>query len=66
MNFFLFSLYAFVVDCIAWITEDVNRHFPGALKTHTNAHAVRGRPTLKDVKRQFRNGSVRELNETQI
>lgn len=32
------------------------------LKTHTNAHAVRGRPTLKDVER-FRNGRIRELKE---
>ena len=31
------------------------------LTTHTNAHAVRGRPSLKDVERQFRNGSFREL-----
>ena len=28
-----------------------------AMKSHTNEHIVRGRPTLKDVKR-FRNGSV--------
>ena len=35
--------------------------FPsGTLKILTNAHAIRGRPTLKDVER-FRNGSVREL-----
>ena len=33
----------------------------GAMKSHTNAHTVRGRPVLKDVKR-FRNGSVREIN----
>ena len=26
----------------------------------TNAHAIRGRPTLKDVKRDFWNGSVHE------
>ena len=26
----------------------------------TNTHEVRGRPTLKDVERQFRNGSFRE------
>merc|ERR1712168_440633 len=31
------------------------------LKIHTNAHAVRGRPTPKDVERQFRNGSFHEL-----
>ena len=30
------------------------------------AYAFRGRPTLKDVKRQLRNGSFRELNETKI
>ena len=39
------------------------------LKTHTNAHAVRDRPTLNDGERQFRPGSFRELknnsNETQ-
>ena len=29
------------------------------LKTHTDAHTVRGRQTLKDVER-FRNRSVRE------
>ena len=30
------------------------------------AYAFRGRPTLKDVKRQLRNGSFRELHETRI
>ena len=30
------------------------------LISHTNAHAVRGRPTLKDVQRDFRNGPVHE------
>ena len=30
------------------------------------AHAFRGRPTLKDVERQLRNGSFRELNETEM
>ena len=30
------------------------------------AYAFRGRPTLKDVKRQLRNRSFRELNETRI
>ena len=36
--------------------------FPAeTLKIHTNAHAVRGRPTPKDVERQFRNGSFHEL-----
>ena len=39
----------------------VNCSPSGTLKIHTNAHAVRGRPTLKDVERQFRNGSFREL-----
>ena len=34
----------------------------GALKTHTNAYTVRGRPTLKDIER-FWNGSVCELKE---
>ena len=32
-----------------------------ALISHTNAHAVRGRPTLNDVER-FRNGPVHELS----
>ena len=31
-----------------------------ALISHTNAHAVRGRPTLNDFER-FRNGPVHEL-----
>lgn len=31
-----------------------------ALISHTNAHAVRGRPTLKDVQRNFRNGPVHD------
>ena len=39
------------------------------LKWHTNAHAVRDRPSLKDGERQFRPGSFHELqdnsNETQ-
>ena len=30
------------------------------------AYAFRGRPTLKDVERQLRNGSFRELNETEM
>ena len=34
------------------------------LKPLTNAHAIRGRLTLKDVER-FRNGSVRELKENE-
>ena len=40
-----------------------NLLYSGTLKTHTNVHAVRGRPTLKDVEPQFRNGSFRELKE---
>ena len=39
------------------------------LKSHTNAHAVRDRPSLKDGERQFGPGSFHELqdnsNETQ-
>ena len=39
------------------------------LKSHTNAHAVRDRPSLKDGERQCRPGSFHELqdnsNETQ-
>ena len=30
------------------------------LVSHTNVHAIRGRPTLKDVER-FQNGSVHEF-----
>jgi len=36
-----------------------------AMKSHTNEHTVRGRPTLKDVKR-FRNGSVCKPYERSI
>jgi len=36
-----------------------------AMKSHTNEHTVRGRPTLKDVKR-FRNGSVCKSYERSI
>ena len=35
------------------------------MKSHTNEHTVRGRPTLKDVQ-CFRNGSVRKHNERSI
>ena len=39
----------------------------GTLKPLTYAHAVRGRPTLKDViERMFWPGSVRELRESYI
>ena len=37
-----------------------NKHFAETFKRHTNAHARRGRPTLKDAERQFRDGSFRE------
>ena len=33
------------------------------LKLHTNAHAVRDRPSLKDGERQFRPGSFHELQD---
>ena len=36
-----------------------------AMKSHTNEHTVRDRPTLKDVQR-FRNGSQRKPNERSI
>ena len=36
-----------------------------AMKSHTNEHTVRGRPTLRDVKR-FRNGSVCKPYERSI
>ena len=40
--------------------------FPAeTLKIHTDAHAVCGRPTTKDVERQFRNGSFYEPLESQ-
>ena len=32
-------------------------------KSHTNAHAVRDRPSLKDGERQFRAGSFHELQD---
>ena len=35
------------------------------LKTHTKAHSVRIRPTLKDVER-FRIGSIRDVYERSI
>jgi len=35
----------------------------GSLNTDTYINGVRGRPTLKDVDRQFRNGSFRELQQ---
>ena len=34
---------------------------PRTLISLTNAHAVRGRPTLKDIQRNFRNVPVHEL-----
>ena len=41
--------------------------FPAeTLKIHTNAHAVRGSSTPKNVERQFRNGSFHEPLESQI
>ena len=40
--------------------------FPAeTLKIHTNAHAVRGSSTPKNVERQFRNGSFHESLESQ-
>ena len=40
-----------------------NSYLSGMLSTHTKAHSVRGRPTVKDVAREFRNGSFRELQK---
>ena len=40
--------------------SDFQRFLSYAPISHTNAHAVRGRPTLNDVER-FRNGPVHEL-----
>ena len=41
---------------------------PKTLISHTIAHAVRGRPTLNDVQRNFRNGPVHEskINDTKV
>ena len=36
---------------------------PGPGNTHTNKHCGRGRPTIKDVERQFRNGPFRALEK---
>ena len=36
------------------------------LTSLTNTHDVRGRSTLKDEERTFRNGSIRELYERSI
>ena len=47
------------------ITEMIYRLLLDTLFSLTNAHAVRGRPTLKEDER-FRNGSVHELKELQI
>lgn len=39
----------------------MNNCFPsGTLKVLTNAHAIRGRPILKDIERQLQNGSFRQ------
>ena len=43
----------------------MNNMESNTLKTHTNLHTFRGRPSLKDVDR-FRNRSVRELYERSI
>ena len=46
--------------CEAWLKIMKNCFLSGTLKALTNVHTIRGRPTLKDVERQFRNGSFRE------
>ena len=57
---------------VVWITEDrrcfgLIDFFLGRSKhIQRKAYAFRGRPTLKEVERQVRNGSFRELNETRI
>ena len=39
----------------------MNNCFPsGTLKVLTNAHAIRGRPILKDIERQLQNGSFHQ------
>ena len=49
----------FLKDSALGISMDILK--TNTLKTRTDPHTVRGRPTLKDVER-FRNRSVRELD----
>ena len=43
-----------------FVKKSPERIMPYTSVSHTSAHAIRGRPTLKDVER-FRNGSVHEF-----
>ena len=43
-----------------FVKKSPERTMPYTLVSNTNAHTIRGRPTLKDVER-FRNGSVHEF-----
>jgi len=54
--------------CLPWLKsismfEMAVNAVSSSLKSQTNAHIFRGRPTLKDVE-HFRNGSVREFIES--
>ena len=42
------------------VKKSPERIMPHTLVSHTNAHTIRGRPTLKDVER-FRNGLLHEF-----
>ena len=46
---------------LCFMKSALQRFLSYALISHTNAHAVRGRPTLNDVER-FRNEPVNELS----
>ena len=62
--------------CLHWLLKAIyviNNHGEhcdtlfGLLKIEVaNTYAFHGRPTLKDVERQLRNGSFRELNEMEM
>ena len=47
---------------LCFVKKVLQRFMSSTLMSHSNAHAVRGRPTLNDVER-FRNGSlIHEFN----
>ena len=50
---------SYTVEVVVVESKHGFHDFYRAMKSHTNEHTVRGRPTLKDVQR-FRNGSVNE------
>ena len=45
------------------LCDDVASSSASSYKSHTNAHAVCDRPSLKDGERQFRPGSFHELQD---